>query len=49
LTSANKGSEDSSLKRLPALRPLPGLPPTLYIPTSAVRNLPSGSETLAGS
>jgi hypothetical protein len=48
-TSANKESENSSLKRRTALRPLPGLPPTLYIPTSAVHGLLSSSETLAGS
>lgn len=49
LASANKRSEDFLLKRWSALRPLPGPPQALYIPTSAGRFRLSSSETVAGS
>ena len=49
LITASKKSEDLSLERRTALRPLPELPQTLYIPTSAVHGLLSTSAALAGS
>jgi hypothetical protein len=44
--TVNKRSEDFSLERRTALRPLPELPQTLYIPTSAVAICDPGQEPL---